>query len=123
VRCSAGSNLPDFSCQRLARRYQNTRFSRDFVPFGILAAGSVHYGSASPLNGVFNLLTFLPSLAIGIRRLHDIDRTGWWVLIAFTIIGALLLILWACTRGTTGPNRFGGDPLAVPGALTPPPVA
>jgi len=66
----------------------------------------------SPLNTLFSLATFLPSLAMCIRRLHDIDRTGWWVLIAFTIIGLILLIVWACTRGTVGPNRFGSDPLA-----------
>jgi uncharacterized membrane protein YhaH (DUF805 family) len=73
------------------------------------ALGSdVEYG---PVNSIFSVATFLPSLAVGIRRLHDIDRTGWWVLIAFTIIGIFLLIYWACVRGTAGPNRFGADPL------------
>ena len=66
-----------------------------------------------------NLLTFLPSLALCVRRLHDIDRTGWWVLIAFTIIGAFLLIYWACVKGTTGPNRFGPDKLAALGPISP----
>jgi uncharacterized membrane protein YhaH (DUF805 family) len=65
-----------------------------------------------PVNSIFSLATFLPSLAMGIRRLHDIDRTGWWWLIVFTVIGIFLLIYWACVRGTTGPNRFGPDPLA-----------
>ena len=45
-----------------------------------------------------------------IRRLHDIDRSGWWFLIAFTIIGLFVLFYWACKRGTPGPNRFGPDP-------------
>jgi uncharacterized membrane protein YhaH (DUF805 family) len=49
---------------------------------------------------------------MAIRRLHDIDRTGWWVLLALTLIGAILLIVWACFKGTDGPNRFGPDPLA-----------
>jgi len=74
--------------------------------------------SASPLNGVFNLLTFLPSLGIAVRRLHDINRTGWWVLIALTVIGILLLIYWAAKRGTIGPNRFGPDPLQSIGPVT-----
>jgi uncharacterized membrane protein YhaH (DUF805 family) len=65
----------------------------------------------SPLNGIFDLITFLPSLALGARRLHDIDRTAWWLLIALTGIGAILLIVWFCFRGTSGPNRFGPDPL------------
>lgn len=54
---------------------------------------------------------FLPSLAVAVRRLHDLDRTGWWLLIAFTGIGIILLIVWDCIKGTTGPNRFGSDPL------------
>jgi uncharacterized membrane protein YhaH (DUF805 family) len=68
------------------------------------------HSSVSPLNAVFNLLTFLPSLAVGVRRLHDIDRSGWWILIVFTIVGIFLLIYWACQEGTPGPNRFGPDP-------------
>jgi uncharacterized membrane protein YhaH (DUF805 family) len=72
--------------------------------------------AASPLNGVFNLLTLLPSLALAVRRLHDIDRSGWWVLIAFTIIGIFVLIYWAAKEGTRGPNRFGADPFDTGGA-------
>jgi uncharacterized membrane protein YhaH (DUF805 family) len=67
--------------------------------------------SASPLNGIFELVTFLPSLAVSARRLHDIDRTAWWLLIALTGIGAILLVVWYCFKGTPGPNRFGPDPL------------
>ena len=64
---------------------------------------------ASPITGIFDLVTFLPSLALAARRLHDMDRTAWWLLIAFTGIGSILLILWFCFRGTQGPNRFGPD--------------
>jgi uncharacterized membrane protein YhaH (DUF805 family) len=59
-----------------------------------------------------SLALLLPYLSVWIRRLHDLDRTGWWVLIAFTGIGTILLIVWFCMKGTTGPNRFGPDPLA-----------
>jgi uncharacterized membrane protein YhaH (DUF805 family) len=45
------------------------------------------------------------------RRLHDLDRTAWWLLIVFTGIGLILLLVWDCMKGTTGPNRFGADPL------------
>ena len=88
----------------------------------ILDAAIFVHGPASPLNAVFNLVTFLPSLALAVRRLHDIDRTGWWVLIAFTIIGIFVLIYWACKRGTPGPNRFGADPLAAAGGFSPHPA-
>jgi uncharacterized membrane protein YhaH (DUF805 family) len=66
----------------------------------------------SPLNTLFSLGTFLPSLAVSVRRLHDLDRTGWWLLLLLTLIGIILLIVWDCTKGTTGANRFGPDPLA-----------
>ncbi len=61
---------------------------------------------------VVSLALLLPGLAVSARRLHDIDRTFWWILIAFTGIGLILLFIWACMKGTTGPNRFGADPLA-----------
>jgi uncharacterized membrane protein YhaH (DUF805 family) len=70
------------------------------------------FPASSPLDSVFGLVTFLPSLAMSVRRLHDIDRTGWWVLIGFTIVGIILLIYWACKKGTAGPNRYGADPLS-----------
>ena len=75
----------------------------DLVLFG--AAG------ISLLQNLVGLALFLPGLAVSVRRLHDIDRTGWWILIAFTVIGIIVLIAWDCIRGTVGPNRFGPDPL------------
>ena len=53
----------------------------------------------------------LPTLAVGFRRLHDTDRSGWCLLIAFLpLIGPVVLIVWFCTRGTDGANRYGSDP-------------
>jgi uncharacterized membrane protein YhaH (DUF805 family) len=61
---------------------------------------------------VGNLALFLPAIAISARRLHDVDRTGWWLPIWFTVIGAIWLIVWWCTKGKADRNRFGPDPLA-----------
>jgi uncharacterized membrane protein YhaH (DUF805 family) len=66
----------------------------------------------SPLSTIASLGLLLPSLAVGVRRLHDLDRTGWWLLLIITVIGSILLLVWFCMRGTAGPNRFGPDPLA-----------
>lgn len=63
------------------------------------------------LETILSFALLLPSLAVAVRRLHDIDRSGWWILIMFTIIGIVLLIYWDCVKGTDGPNRFGPDPL------------
>lgn len=63
----------------------------------------------SPLNSIFSLLTLLPSLAVGARRLHDIDRTGWRQLLALTLIGLIPLIYWFVQPSQAGANRFGND--------------
>jgi uncharacterized membrane protein YhaH (DUF805 family) len=66
----------------------------------------------SMLSTIASLATFLPSLAVAVRRLHDRDQSGWWILIALIpLVGAIILIVWFCQRGTVGPNRFGPDPL------------
>jgi uncharacterized membrane protein YhaH (DUF805 family) len=64
-----------------------------------------------PLSTIFNLAVLLPTLAVSARRLHDLDRTAWWLLLIITVIGDILLLIWFCLRGTPGPNRFGADPL------------
>lgn len=59
------------------------------------------------------LANFLPSLAVMVRRLHDTNRSGWWFLIVLVpLLGAILLIVWFCTKGTEGDNRFGPNPKA-----------
>ena len=61
---------------------------------------------------IFVLATFLPYLSVLVRRLHDTDRSGWWYWIALIpIVGAILLIVWLATKGTTGDNTYGPDPL------------
>ena len=73
----------------------------------IIDYGILGYQITTPL---FGLAVFLPGLAVSIRRLHDLDRTGWWIFIVFIpLIGAILLIVWYCSRGTMGANRFGPD--------------
>ncbi|MBU1573876.1 MAG: DUF805 domain-containing protein [Alphaproteobacteria bacterium] len=65
-----------------------------------------------PTSGLFSLATLLPGLAVWVRRLHDVNRSGWWVfLILIPLIGWLVLVIWAVTKGTSGPNRFGPDPI------------
>jgi uncharacterized membrane protein YhaH (DUF805 family) len=57
------------------------------------------------------LAVLLPSLALGARRLHDINRAGWWQLLWFVLlIGGIVLIVWAIKRGDKGPNKYGPGP-------------
>ena len=65
------------------------------------------------LAGLFVLAVFLPYLGVSVRRLHDINRSGWWILIGFVpLVGALLLIYWYVQPGTPGKNDYGSDPKA-----------
>lgn len=66
-----------------------------------------------PLQYVFSLAIFLPSLGLCVRRLHDINKSGWWYLLAFIpLVGAIIIIIWFCKEGTHGPNQYGEDPKA-----------
>jgi uncharacterized membrane protein YhaH (DUF805 family) len=57
--------------------------------------------------------TLSTHLALSVRRLHDVNRSGWWYLLGIVpLLGALVLLVWFCTDGTRGPNRFGADPKA-----------
>ena len=63
--------------------------------------------SYGPTNIIFTIITFLPYLAVGARRLHDINRSGWWQLITLTVIGIILLIIWWATVGENKKNVHG----------------
>jgi uncharacterized membrane protein YhaH (DUF805 family) len=65
-----------------------------------------------PLSGLFMLAMLIPYLAVAVRRLHDTDRRGWWLLIGiFPLIGGIVLLVFFIMSGTRGPNRFGADPV------------
>ena len=67
------------------------------------------------LSSIITLLLLLPSLAVGARRLHDLDRTGWWLLLALIpFIGWIPLLVMAALPGTGGANRYGPVPLPSP---------
>lgn len=87
-----------------------------FILFGIivqLVGEIIDKASDSLIVGaIIALVLLLPTIAVSVRRLHDIDRTGWWYLLVFTVILWILLLVWYCMRGTVGANRYGPDPLA-----------
>ena len=62
---------------------------------------------------LYGLAVIIPSIAVGVRRLHDTDRSGWWLLICLIpIIGGIWLIVLLATAGTAGENKYGADPKA-----------
>ena len=64
-----------------------------------------------PLNLIFSIITALPGLAVGARRLHDINRSGWWQLLWIVVfIGWIPLIIWLASTSKNENNRFGDEP-------------
>jgi len=69
------------------------------------------YAGAGLLSGIYGLAVIIPSLAVTVRRLHDIDRSGWWILIGLVpLIGVIVLLVFALLDGTPGDNRYGPNP-------------
>jgi uncharacterized membrane protein YhaH (DUF805 family) len=63
------------------------------------------------LSGIFSIGMLLPSLGVAVRRLHDVDRSGWWLLIALVpIVGAIVLLVFSVRDSQPGSNRFGANP-------------
>jgi uncharacterized membrane protein YhaH (DUF805 family) len=66
------------------------------------------------VGALFGLAILLPTIGVFVRRLHDLDKSGWWYLINFVpIVGGIILLVICIPEGTQGPNQFGPDPKAV----------
>ena len=86
-----------------------------FVLFSIIASiilsiiGEIIHTTL--LGNLYTLAVIIPSLAVGARRLHDIGKSGWWLLIGLIpIIGWIILIMFAVMDGQPGDNQYGSNP-------------
>jgi len=62
------------------------------------------------LSSFFYIITFIPLLAVSVRRLHDVNKSGWWILIGFTVIGIIPWIYWHCCKSFQETNKYGPAP-------------
>ena len=68
-------------------------------------------GPYGPLTALFLLGIIIPGIAVQVRRFHDQDKTGWFVLLGLIpIVGGLIVLVFMCLEGTRGPNQYGPDP-------------
>lgn len=87
-----------------------------FVLFNIIAAIVASIidnvlGTGGVIGGLYSLAVLIPGIALGVRRLHDIGKSGWWLLIALVpLIGFIVLIVFACTDSQPGDNQYGPNP-------------
>jgi len=73
----------------------------------VLGIGGISDESMDVVSGLLSLAFLLPTLAVGARRLHDVNRSGWWMLIAFTIIGLIPLFIWSVSETKPESNQWG----------------
>jgi uncharacterized membrane protein YhaH (DUF805 family) len=77
-----------------------------------IAANIIDFAIGAPVfTALVGLALLLPNLSVSIRRLHDTDRTGWWILIyLIPLIGLIVLLVFYLQQGDRGENRFGPPP-------------
>ena len=78
--------------------------------FRILMFLSITFIESLGLSGLLfisNFIFLIPEIAVSIRRLHDINKSGWWILLTITIIGIIPLIYFYCIKGDDGANDYG----------------
>jgi uncharacterized membrane protein YhaH (DUF805 family) len=91
-----------------------------FALFSLIASAVLGFvettaGIEPALSGIYGLAVLIPTLAVSVRRLHDTDRSGWWLLLGLVpVIGIIVLIVFAVLEGQPGPNRFGPNPKPAP---------
>ncbi|MDZ7715298.1 MAG: DUF805 domain-containing protein [Balneolaceae bacterium] len=65
------------------------------------------------VSSLYILAVLIPSIAVGVRRLHDIGKSGWWLFIGLVpVIGGIVLLVFFFMEGDSGPNQYGADPKA-----------
>ena len=78
-----------------------------------LALGLASESGFGPLSTLYVLIVLIPGLAVGVRRLHDTGRSGWWLLIgAIPLIGGLILLIFTVQDSQDGDNEYGPNPKA-----------
>jgi uncharacterized membrane protein YhaH (DUF805 family) len=90
-----------------------------FVLFNIIISAAINlvvsavagHSAGQAVGEIYSLAVLLPSLGVGIRRLHDTNRTGWWYLLVFIpILGWIVLIVFLALASDPGPNKYGPNP-------------
>ena len=86
-------------------------FLFNFLITVLLSIIEVMLGLGGILSGIYGLFVLLPSIAVNVRRLHDIGRTGWWMLLSFIpVVGLIVLLIFAALDSQPGENKYGPNP-------------
>lgn len=95
-----------------ARRTELWMFALFNFIFGVVLAIIDGVAGTIALQLLYALAVLIPAIAVGVRRLHDQDKSGWLLLLVFIpILGSLALLILYCLPGTSGDNKYGPDPM------------
>ncbi|MEU7165481.1 DUF805 domain-containing protein [Streptomyces morookaense] len=99
-----------------ARRQEYWMFTLiSFVISIVLAIADAVFGTNDVIGSVYVLAVLLPTLAVTVRRLHDTDRSGWWVLFGLIpVVGWIVLLVFMCLDTTPHHNKYGLSPKQLP---------
>jgi uncharacterized membrane protein YhaH (DUF805 family) len=112
----AWSRAADFSGRSRRSEYWYFQLFNFFAAivvciFGYLFSSPDSMGNLAIFCCIYSLVSFVPSLSVTVRRLHDIGKNGWWYLISFIpLIGAIILLVFMVTDGDPGWNEYGHNP-------------
>ncbi len=111
VRSVLSDHYADFTGRASRSEYWWFALFSILVSIGISIARAIAGDVVGGILGLlFVLALIVPSISVTVRRLHDSDRSGWWILIALVpMIGSLVLLVLMVLPGTPGENRFGPD--------------
>lgn len=100
-----------------ARRSEYWYFFLFYAVISIVLSALARNSSIfSFISGIVSLALLIPNLAVSVRRLHDIGRSGWYYLISFIpVIGQIIMIVWFCQDSVPGTNMYGMNPKGIGG--------
>ncbi|KUO14474.1 DUF805 domain-containing protein [Streptomyces dysideae] len=98
-----------------ARRKEYWMYTLFYLIFDIVLSAVGFAIDFPAITAVFAVALLLPSLAVTVRRLHDTGRTGWWILIGIVpLVGLIVMLVFLCSDGQPGQNKYGPNPKDVP---------
>lgn len=105
-------NYANFSGRARRKEYWMFTLIQMVVLIGVMILDTV-FGTSPVVYTIAVLAHIIPGIAVSVRRLHDVGKSGWFLLISFVpIIGAIWLLVLACTDGDSGDNAYGESPKA-----------
>lgn len=104
------ANFSDFQGRTSREDYWWATLGCFLLGLAVVFIGGLLGTVGAILSGLVSLALFVPELAMSVRRLHDINKSGFWLLLGFVPFGGIILLLWAIKEGDADSNSYGPNP-------------